>query len=283
MPFRCAHRFGTNQFVSCPTSRCLSTPEPALNAPGLARSSRCRWASIRILHAERVGHAVDYGPRRSRRAAGGRCPRPPRCPRPRLQFSHLLLLRLDISDVGPVERVAVRARTTPPTSVDLPPPSRSVAEKAAASACRRPGIPNAPGSTPRRQLLVCSRCCSQPSRTPCTGGRAPVSGAFAAAALLGTAFMAWELRWSHPMLDPRFVRIPAFRQGSAIVTISFFVATRDDGPAQVRVRAACSQAVLAALGAACRLRAGTKSLDRFAAVRADHGGCGVGGVGECGS
>jgi hypothetical protein len=29
--------------------------------------------------------------------------------------SQLLLLRLDVSDVGPVERVAVRARTTPPT------------------------------------------------------------------------------------------------------------------------------------------------------------------------
>jgi hypothetical protein len=73
--------------------------------------------------------------------------------------------------------------------------------------------------------------------------------------------MAWELRWSHPMLDPRFVRIPAFRQGSAIVTISFFVATRDDGPAQVTVAASCSQAVLAELGAACRLRAGRQLLD----------------------
>ena len=60
---------------------------------------------------------------------------------------------------------------------------------------------------------VCSRCCSQLSRAPCTGGRAPVSGAFAAAALLRTAFVAWALRSSHPMLDPRFIRIPAFRHG----------------------------------------------------------------------
>jgi hypothetical protein len=112
---------------------------------------------------------------------------------------------------------------------------------------------------------------------------APVSGAFAAAALLATALVAWELRWSHPMLDPRFVRIPAFRQGSAIVTIIFFVATRDDGPAQVRVLAACSQAVLAVLAAACRLRAGTKPSEACAAIGVVIGGCGVGGLGECGS
>jgi hypothetical protein len=40
--------------MSCPTSRCLSRPEPALNAPGVARCSRRRWASMRSLHADRV-------------------------------------------------------------------------------------------------------------------------------------------------------------------------------------------------------------------------------------
>ena len=130
--------------------------------------------------------------------------------------SQLLLRRLDVSDVGPVERVAVRARTTPSTSVDLPAPSRSGAEKAAGSL--RADVPGsrthrAPPLVASCRCSVCSRCCSQLSRAPCTGGRAPVSGAFAAAALLLTAFVAWELRSSHPMLDPRFVRIPAFRHG----------------------------------------------------------------------
>lgn len=99
--------------------------------------------------------------------------------------SQLLLRRLDVSDVAPVERVAVRARTTPPTGslrADVP-GSRTHPAPPLVASCRR---------------SVCSRCCSQLSRAPCTGGRAPVSGAFAAAALLATAFVAWELRWSHP-------------------------------------------------------------------------------------
>jgi hypothetical protein len=81
------------------------------------------------------------------------------------------------------------------------------------SACRRPGIPNAPGSTPRRQLSVFGlfSLLFATIEGSCTGGRAPVSGAFAAAALLLTAFVPWELRSSHPMLDPRFFRIPASR------------------------------------------------------------------------
>jgi hypothetical protein len=41
------------------------------------------------------------------------------------------------------------------------------------------------------------------------------------------------------MLDPRFFRIPAFRLGSATITIIFFAATRDDGPAQVMVVLMC--------------------------------------------
>jgi hypothetical protein len=87
----------------------------------------------------------------------------------------LLLLRLDVSDVGPVERVAVQARTTPPTGslrADVP-GSRTHPAPPLVASCRR---------------SVCSRCCSQLSRAPRTGGRAPVSGAFAAAALLATAY-----------------------------------------------------------------------------------------------
>jgi hypothetical protein len=130
--------------------------------------------------------------------------------------SQLLLRRLDISDVGPVDRVAVRARTTPPTSVDLPPPSRSGAEKDAGSL--RADVPGsrthpAPPVVASYRCSVCSRCCWQLSKAPCTGGRAPASGAFAAAALLQTAFVPWQLRSSHPMLDPRFFRIPASRHG----------------------------------------------------------------------
>ncbi|MGH9225012.1 MAG: MFS transporter [Acidimicrobiales bacterium] len=33
----------------------------------------------------------------------------------------------------------------------------------------------------------------------------------------------WELRSPHPMLDPRFFRIPAFSTGSATITVIFFV------------------------------------------------------------
>jgi hypothetical protein len=113
--------------------------------------------------------------------------------------STLLLLRLDVSDVGPVERVAVG-------------PGR---RKLLALCVPGPGIPNAPGSTPRRQVSVFGlfSLLFATIEAPCIGGRAPVPGAFAAAAVLQTAFVAWELRPSHPMLDPRFVRMPAFRHG----------------------------------------------------------------------
>ena len=173
-----------------------------------------------------------------------------------------------------------------PTSVDLRAPSRSGAEKAAGSL--RADVPGsrthpAPPLVASCRCSVCSRCCSQLSRTPCTGGGAPLSGAFAAAALLLTAFVAWELRSSHPMLDPASSGYRRFGTGSATITVIFFVATRDDGPAQVRVPASSSQAMLAALGAACRLRAGTKPSDPCAGVRVVDGGCGVRGLGECGS
>ena len=52
---------------------------------------------------------------------------------------------------------------------------------------------------------------------------ASVVGAFVAAALLLAAFVGWELLSSHPMLDPRFFRIPAFSAGAATITVIFFV------------------------------------------------------------
>jgi hypothetical protein len=45
--------------MSCPTSRCLSTPEPALNAPGVARCRWCRWASMRSL-ARRMSRVTPW-------------------------------------------------------------------------------------------------------------------------------------------------------------------------------------------------------------------------------
>ena len=152
--------------------------------------------------------------------------------------SQLLLLRLDVSDVGPVERVAVRARITPSTSVDLPALRRSGAEKAAGSL--RADVPGsrthpAPPLVASCRCSVCSRCCSQPSRAPCTGGRAPASGAFAAAALL--LRRSWHGSCARP--TPCSTRASSgylrSRTGSATITIIFFVATRDDGPAQVTV------------------------------------------------
>ena len=196
--------------MSCPTSRCLSTPEPALNAPG----SPLQQVSVgldqkparRPSRARRGRRAAT-----SRRAAGWRRPRPPRCPRPRVQFSTALAAPRCIRR-RPGREGGGPSSHSPPASVDLPPPSRFRAEKGCwLPACRRLGIPNAPGSTlvASCRCSVCSRCCSQLSKAPCTGGRRRPSGAFAAAALLLTAFVAWELRSSHPMLDPRFFRIPA--------------------------------------------------------------------------
>jgi hypothetical protein len=56
----------------------------------------------------------------------------------------------------------------------------------------------------------------------------------------------------------------------------------DLASAQVRVPVASSQAVLTVLGVACRLRAGTKPSEACAAIGVVIG-CGVGGLGECGS
>lgn len=50
-----------------------------------------------------------------------------------------------------------------------------------------------------------------------------VVGGFGAAAVTLAAFVAWELRTDHPMLDPRFFRDPRFTAGAATITLVFFV------------------------------------------------------------
>ena len=47
-------------------------------------------------------------------------------------------------------------------------------------------------------------------------------GLLGLAAVLIAAFVAWELRIPHPMLDPRLFRIPAFSVGSLAIALSFF-------------------------------------------------------------
>jgi EmrB/QacA subfamily drug resistance transporter len=49
-----------------------------------------------------------------------------------------------------------------------------------------------------------------------------VVGAFVAAALLLTAFLAWELHTAHPMLDLTVFRNPRFSAGSGTITMAFF-------------------------------------------------------------
>lgn len=46
--------------------------------------------------------------------------------------------------------------------------------------------------------------------------------AFAAAVVLLGAFIWWELRTAHPMLDPRYFRIREFSLGSLVITVTFF-------------------------------------------------------------
>ena len=50
----------------------------------------------------------------------------------------------------------------------------------------------------------------------------PILGAFAVAVLALTAFVAWERRVEHPMLDVRFFRNPRFTAASLTVTLVFF-------------------------------------------------------------
>ena len=51
---------------------------------------------------------------------------------------------------------------------------------------------------------------------------AAVLGAFAAGALLLAAFVTWELRREHPMLDPRLFKLAGFTSGSLSVFVQFF-------------------------------------------------------------
>ncbi len=53
-------------------------------------------------------------------------------------------------------------------------------------------------------------------------GSAVVVGGFVAAILGLVAFVLWELRTAHPMLDPRYFRIPRFRMGASVITTAFF-------------------------------------------------------------
>lgn len=49
-----------------------------------------------------------------------------------------------------------------------------------------------------------------------------VVGGFVASALGLALFVWWELRAEHPMLDPRYFRIPRFGMGAAVITTAFF-------------------------------------------------------------
>jgi EmrB/QacA subfamily drug resistance transporter len=51
-----------------------------------------------------------------------------------------------------------------------------------------------------------------------------ILGAFGAAAVLGVAFVLWELRRTEPMLDPRLFRLRGFTAGSLSVFVQFFAA-----------------------------------------------------------
>ena len=53
-------------------------------------------------------------------------------------------------------------------------------------------------------------------------GASLVVGGFVAAVVLGTAFVAWELRRREPMLDPRLFRLPGFSAGSLSIFVQFF-------------------------------------------------------------
>src|SRR5205807_6207494 len=53
-------------------------------------------------------------------------------------------------------------------------------------------------------------------------GSARTLGSFALSALLAAAFVAWERRTEHPMLDVSLFRNPRFSAASASVAISFF-------------------------------------------------------------
>ncbi len=49
-----------------------------------------------------------------------------------------------------------------------------------------------------------------------------VLGGFVIAVVGLAAFVAWEMKATHPMLDPRYFRIPRFRMGASVITAAFF-------------------------------------------------------------
>jgi hypothetical protein len=206
--------------MSCPTSRCLSRPEPALNAPGVARSSRCRWASMTSLHAEWVESR-----RGLRAAAVSTCRRRAASSTSAVSSSSAAVLscsccasmyQTSARSTGWRFELALHRRR------QLICPSEPVrgGERCWLSACRRPGIPNAPGSTRRRQLSVFGlfSLLLATIEGPVhwwTGARIRRvrRGGTAAKGVRGM-----EAALVPPMLDPRFVRIPAFWHGSATIT-----------------------------------------------------------------
>src|SRR3954464_5846137 len=105
-------------------------------------------------------------------------------------------------------------------------------------------------------------------------GSARTVGGFAVAAALAAAFVAWERRSEHPMLDVRLFRNPRFAAASASVAVSFFALSgfiflvtqyfqvlKGYGPLSTGVRllpvAGCV-ALASILGARLAVRVGTK-------------------------
>lgn len=57
---------------------------------------------------------------------------------------------------------------------------------------------------------------------PTRGWTDDLVGGYAAGAVLLAAFVLWELRRTHPMLDPRLFRLRGFRTGTTSMTLQFF-------------------------------------------------------------
>src|SRR3954469_2605631 len=105
-------------------------------------------------------------------------------------------------------------------------------------------------------------------------GSARTLGSFAVSALLATAFVVWERRTPHPILDVDLFRNPRFAAASAAVAISFFALSgfiflvtqmfqflKGYGPLSTGVRllpVASSVGIASILGAKLAVRIGTK-------------------------
>src|SRR3954453_18227526 len=105
-------------------------------------------------------------------------------------------------------------------------------------------------------------------------GSARTLGSFAVSAVLATAFVAWERRTTHPILDVDLFRNPRFAAASAAVAISFFALSgfiflvtqmfqflKGYGPLSTGVRllpVASCVAISSILGAKLAVRFGTK-------------------------